>query len=401
MKISEWRGYKPQLVSIVGLSDRPGARVLSLYSPSGWATYCDVQGKFTLRDVLWYAGASYSLVITEDEVTARVIRIEAPASYPASGFWDIGSLPIEGGEEIEFNKISGDTSCSFENFDLQNRDFYRRIYDEITAGLKSDEEKVDAVNRYVSERLNYQETRWDIDSPRRILEHGSQYCGHLGNTMATILAAIYPTRIIHMMDDSRPVNTHVVVEVFYEKAWHLYDPTFGVNFKDRQGRVVSHRELQLNSGLVSGEIFFNYTRKYPGISINSLLKIYTSGHHHYYYLSFDSKQYAHAWWAYKAGLPYVSRGDSILLAAAGIRQGSNVTYHIKRAGKPEEAWTFSSLSGATSRNVLNQEESPAVHQAPGIYDVYVDLHDGNIVDGGIESPAFIKDRKLSVKLEVR
>lgn len=401
MTISHWRGYQPRLLTIIGESDLPGARVHALYSPSGWATVCDGEGKFRIPDVLWYSGASYEIVFSNDEHTVKVVQVGAPSSYPPSGFIDLGKLTLQSLKEIGYNDLIGDTSFSYEKFDWQNRDYYRSIYEGIIVGLKSDEAKVEAVNQYITERLNYAETKWELGSPRRIIEGGSQYCGHLGNAMATILAVAYPVRVIQMTDALIPANTHVVVEVFYDKAWHMYDPTFGVRFKNHSGSVVSYKELRLNPGLVSIDKFSDYQRKYPKISIHSLPTIYTSGHHHYYYMAYESKQYAHAWWAYKTGLPYVVSGGRILLAAAGIRESSNVTYHIRKPDSHEDELVFDSKGGATSKNVLNQEESPAIDLAPGIYEVFVDLYDGNIIKNNQDNPALIKNWQLAVKLEVR
>jgi hypothetical protein len=401
MTLSQWRGYQPRLLSIVGESDSPGARVHALYSPSGWATVCDGDGKFKLPDVLWYSGASYEIVFSNDEIKGKVVQVRAPSSYPASGFIDIGKLSLKSLKETSYQDLIGDTSYSYEKFDLPNRDYYRSIYDEITVGLKTDEAKVEAVNQYVTERLNYKETQWELGSPRRIIEGGSRYCGHLGNTMATILAVAYPVRIIHLTDAQLPANTHVVVEVFYDNAWHLYDPTFGIRFINNHNRVVSYKELRLNPGMVSLDSFAEYKRKYPKIAINPLPDIYTSGHHHYYYMAFESKQYAHAWWAYKAGLNYVSSGDPILLAGAGIRKGSNVTYHIRKPGNQEDELVFNSIGGATSNNVLNEEESPAIDLPAGQYEVFVDLYDGNISKENSDNPVLIKNWRLKVKLEIR
>jgi hypothetical protein len=219
--------------------------------------------------------------------------------------------------------------------------------------------------------------------------------------MATLLAVGYLVRVIHLKDASTPANTHVVIEVFYEDAWHLYDPTFGVVFRNPNGKVASYKELCLNPRLISMDIFSKYRQKYPNIAVNYLPAIYTSGYHHFYYLVYEANQYAHAWWAYKGGVLYVSTGDSILLAAAGIRVGSQVTYHIRKPGNQDDEMVFSSVNGASSCNVLNEEESPPIHLAPGLYDVFVDLQDGNILRTDRDAEAFINNWCLKVKLEVR
>jgi hypothetical protein len=218
--------------------------------------------------------------------------------------------------------------------------------------------------------------------------------------MATVLAVAYPVRVINLRDEAAPPNTHVVVEVFYKGDWHLYDPTFGVKFKNIEGRIVSLKELRLNPGLISLGLFSAYRQKYPNASLDSLVGVYTSGHHHFYYLAFRCSQSAHAWWAYKNGLNYVPAGGRLLVAAAGICPGSSVTYHIRKPGSDTDELSFVSHRGGTAGCVLNEEESPQIKLMPGLYEVFVDLYDGN--DSSAQgNPVLIAAWRLSVKLEVR
>ncbi|HWP44625.1 MAG TPA: hypothetical protein VNO14_15365, partial [Blastocatellia bacterium] len=91
----------------------------------------------------------------------------------------------------------------------------------------------------------------------------------------------------------------------------------------------------------------------------------------------------------------------IKLAAAGILPGANVTYHIRKPGSDQDELTFSSRKGGNSNCVLNEEESPPLNLAPGLYEVFVDLHDGNALDPSRDGPAIISNWRLSVKLEIR
>jgi hypothetical protein len=401
IRLNRLRGYEPTLVAIAGETDAPGARVHALDSPSGWATLCDNQGRFTLPDVFWYPGAAYDLVVSSDENRGKVIRVYAPSTLPPSGVIDAGKVMLNTLQEVDLTELPGDNSYNYEYFDLQNRDYYRKVFDDLTAGKYSDDEKVEAVNDYIATRLNYKETQWELGSPRRILERGSQYCGHLSTAMATILAAGFPIRMIHLTDGAAPPNTHAVIEVFYEGRWHLYDPTFGVKFKNQDGEVVSYKELRLNPGLISPDSFSLFREKYPKVRLTSLRGIYSSGHHHFYYLAYKCSQYAHAWWEYKGDLKYVQSGGRILLAAAGIRPGTDVTYHIRKAGSNHDELSFVSRHGANTGCVLDEEESPPINLAPGLYDVFVDLNDGNVSNSNNDSPAFIADWQLGIRLEVR
>jgi hypothetical protein len=88
------------------------------------------------------------------------------------------------------------------------------------------------------------------------------------------------------------------------------------------------------------------------------------------------------------------------LAAAGIRVGSHVTYHIRNPASKNDEMVFTTVNGASSCNVLNEEESPPIDLAPGLYEVFVDLQDGNIHRADKVAIAFIDDCHLEVKLEV-
>lgn len=399
--LNRWRGNEPRLASIVGELDMPGARVLALDSRSGWATFCDLQGKFNLPDVLWYPDATYELVVSTDETTGKLIKVSSPSVFPPGGEINAGRVILSDGLNVDFRHLPGDNSQSYEGFDIENRDYYRKVFDELTDGETCDAERVGAVNDYVATRLNYNSTQWELGSPRRILEHGSQYCGHLSSTMATILAVAFPVRIIHLKDGSVPPKTHAVVEVFYERSWHLYDPTFGVKFENRDGKIASYKELMLSPELISLDSFSAFRKKYPRVPLDALAGIYGSGHHHFYYLAYKRSQYAHAWWAYKDGANYVTSGSRILLAAAGVYPGTNATYHIRKTGSNYDELTLVSRQGATARSVLNEEESAPIDLEPGSYEVFVDLYDGNISKPNRHSPVLITNWHLGVKLEVR
>ena len=402
MKISAWRGFEPHLASISGESGLSGARVQALDSRSGWATLCDREGKFILPDVMWYPGASYDLIVSTDDRKGKRIRVSAPsnsASLPSPGIMDVGTLASQEGREIDLPGLRGDTSISYEAFDLQNRDYYRRLYDDLTAGIRRDEDKIEAINNYVAQKLNYEETQWELGSPRRILERGSQYCGHLATTMATMLAGSYPARVIHLSDGAARPTTHAVVEVFYSMKWHLYDPTFGVDFTDKDGRVVSYRELRLDPGMINQNAFVKFRSKYPRISLKWMPSVYSSGYHHLYYLSFRCSQYGHAWLDYTDDLGYVPSGGRVLAAAAGVRPGSKVTFHIRKAGSDDDELTFTTVESGNACCVVNQQESPPINLAPGRYDVAVDLVDGNV--RGESTPAAITGRRLAQGIEVR
>ncbi len=401
MTLSKWAGQESRLISIKGETGLAGAEVQVLDSKSGWAAMCDDEGRFTLPDVAWYSGASYELVVSTDERTGRRIKILAPPSFPPGGVFNVGRLSLDDAAEVYLDQLPGANLISFQQYDFENRDYYRKLYQDLTAGETTHEGNVAAINNFVATKLNYAETQWELGSPLRVIERGSQYCGHLSTAMATILAIGYPARIINLRDAADPPNTHVVVEAFYKGGWHLYDPTYGAAFKDKDGRVVSYRELRLNPDLISEEAFSAFRQKYPEASLAWMRGVYSSGYHHYYSLSFKCSQFCHAWWAYPEKLDYVPSGGRIWLAAAGICPGTRVTYHIRQVGSETDEIMFSTEGGGNSVCVLNQELSPPINLPPGSYEIFVDLQDGNISPSSYGAPATITNWKLSVNLKVQ
>ncbi len=114
-------------------------------------------------------------------------------------------------------------------------------------------------------------------------------------------------------------------------------------------------------------------------------------------------QYSHAYWVYQNGLNYVPSGGIIYLAAAGIYPGTKATYHIRRPNEVTDVMTITTQTAANSVCVLNQENSPSINLQPGLYDVYIDLKDGNARYSNPSSgaPVPINNWLQSVKLDVR
>jgi len=163
-------------------------------------------------------------------------------------------------------------------------DYYKALFDKLTAGKLTDEEKIGAINDYVAHKLNYEETQWDLGTPRRVLERGSQYCGHLSAAMETLLAVGgYRTRAVNVTDGKIPPGTHVVVEVFYDGGWHLFDPTFGVKFQNKDGHVASYKDVRLDTSLIPGDLFARFDADSRRDLVRLLPGAYATGYHHYYY----------------------------------------------------------------------------------------------------------------------
>jgi len=283
MKLARWRGHEPRLVSIAGQVSAPGLQVQALDSRSGWATLTGHDGGFVLPDVMWYPGASYELVISSDESAGKLVKVRAPETFPEGGVFSVGELDLSRGAEVELGSLIGVNSVTLEGFDSENSEYYKDLFAKVTAGKQSDDEKIGTINDFVASKLIHEETQWELGSPRRVLDQGSQYCGHLSTAMETLLAiGGYRTRAVHMSDGKNPPGTHVVVEVFYHGGWHLYDPTYGVKFQNKDGQIASYRDVRLDTSLISEDLFQSVRRKIRRRVVEHIKGMYATGYHHLY-----------------------------------------------------------------------------------------------------------------------
>jgi len=261
----------------------PGVQVQALDSRSGWATLADREGRFVLPDVIWYPGATYELVISSDGSSGKLIKVRGPEAFPDTGLFSVGELDVSHVSVVEIESLSGINSITREDFDYANTDYYKELFDKLTADKQSDEDKIGAIFEYVACKLNYQETQWELGSPRRVLERGSEYCGHLSAAMETLVAiGNYRTRAVNGIDGKHPPGTHVVVEVFYNGAWHLYDPTFGVKFHNKDGQVASYKDVRLEPTMITEDLFAKFDPEFRRKLMELLPAIYRTGYHHFY-----------------------------------------------------------------------------------------------------------------------
>ena len=258
--VAAWRGVRPRPVSLSGtlagsgalVESLKGAQVAAVESVSGYAAMSDGAGRFTLPHLLWFPGARYNLIVTADEFHSRSFELRAPAAYPEGGTIDAGELRFDEGAEV----TRRDRLRRAVKYDRENRDYYRDLFARLAATAASDHQRIDAVCRYVATRHNPDEDPFRFKSARQIIESGAPHCSNLAFAMAAITAAGgYPSRTVHTSDTPEYPHTHVVTEVYYDEAWHLYDPTYGVFFRDPAGRVASYRELHLMPELVTALAF--------------------------------------------------------------------------------------------------------------------------------------------------
>ncbi len=287
IKTATWRSEKPQSVSISAklrgsgalIEALKGAQVVALESTSGYAAMTDADGRFTLPHLTWYPNAQYNLIVSVDRYHTKHLKIIAPSSYPQEGIVDAGELNYEEGEEVD----ERDNSARHLRVDVENDDYYRKLFDALTAHAGTDHEKIQAINKYVVTRHNPKENAWGFKSARQIIERGAPHCSNLAFAMAIVCAAGgYPSRTIHTTDDIQYSNTHVAIEIYYGESWHLYDPTYGVFFPNEKGIVMSYKELRLNPDLITSEAF----PKFEPDAISGILawmpKTYSSGLHQLY-----------------------------------------------------------------------------------------------------------------------
>lgn len=295
MKVSTWRGTPPGLIGLTGrIVDRRqalrGAEVEVLDSVSGWASLTDEQGKFVLQDVIWYPQASYTVLIKPNHYQARQANVTAPSTYPEGGVLNIGELGFDKGCQIDTTDLPGKNSISYIENDRDNLAYYKKLFNDLTAGKQTDEEKLDAISRFVASKLlPYESARPDpkikTGSPRHSLENGSHYCGNLALAMAVIAeAGNYKARMLDLIDSSSQPSAHMVTEIYYGEKWHLYDPIIGSSVRIKERRVLSYKEVRLEMDFKSQRAIPEHLPQIPIHQNNWIANLYGSGSHHYYYL---------------------------------------------------------------------------------------------------------------------
>lgn len=260
-----------------------GARVFALESTSGYSALTDAEGRFLLPHITFYPGAVYNLIVLTELRGARQFRVTA--SLVADNLVSIGDIIFRDGSEISYK----DTPVRYMSHDIENDTYYRDIFDSMTADLHTDEKKIDAICRYVATKHNQKEEKKVFASPREVIEQGASLCSDLALAMAAITeAGNYPTRTVHTTDSAEHRNTHVLVEVYYKDRWHLYDPTYGINFLNPRGSVASYKELRLNPELITVEAFQGLKPKVARGILDWMIGTYRSGFHQIYQINRDN-----------------------------------------------------------------------------------------------------------------
>jgi len=259
-KVAAWSGQQPRPISISGrligsgafAESLKGAQVIALESTSGYASMSDSRGGFTLPHLVWYPGATYTLLVTADRHHVKRLNVRAPSDYPQNGIIDAGDLRFDEGADLS----AKEPLVRSLEYDSENRDYYKNLFEELAAHARTDHQAIDSICKYTATRFNRREDPFGFKSARQIFERGAPHCSNFAFAMAAITSAGgYPSRTVHTTDTPEYAHTHVAVEVFYADGWHLYDPTYGIFFLNKSGAVASYRELRLNPGLMTQEAF--------------------------------------------------------------------------------------------------------------------------------------------------
>ena len=288
-KLAAWFGRQPVPVSlqarVVGdgalVEALKGAQVVALESTSGYAVLSDDLGRFTVPHLVWYPGATYTLLVTADAHHAKQFKVRAPATTPGDGIIDAGDLRFEEGAVLQ----AEEKIVRFLKYDGENRGYYKALCEKLTASSRTDHQVIDALCKYVATRHSAFGDPRGFKSARQILEMGAPHCSNLAFALAALTSAAgYPTRTVHTSDTPDYTNTHVAVEVFYAEGWRLYDPTYGNYFLDESGAVVSYKELRLKPSLMTTEAFRHLPPETGRAALAWMPAAYGSGLHQIYHI---------------------------------------------------------------------------------------------------------------------
>ena len=119
----------------------------------------------------------------------------------------------------------------------------------LTSGISEDADRVKALFYHVAERLDYSRPinqGIDPHEPMRGLGvYGWGYCDDFAAIFANLCRAKgYPARVWGL-------SGHVVTEVFYDRGWHLFDPTTVRYLQNDSGTVLSYDEVN-TTDLIKG-----------------------------------------------------------------------------------------------------------------------------------------------------
>ncbi|MBX7221294.1 MAG: hypothetical protein K1Y36_15200 [Blastocatellia bacterium] len=252
-KLARWDNVEAKPMVMKGRLNVPGASIQERFGASGLAVLADKLGNFEVPQMTWFPGREYALVVTAPGWQLREVRVFAPWFYPEKGVFQLEPISLVPGEEPDLLSVPGLAAARRLPCDQVNEQFYRNLYQEITQGLTSHADKIEALNAFVfGKRKKKQKVTFPVETARTILENPRPFsysCGELALALATLARAggynVRMVTLIKLVPDESPY-THVVVEVSYNYTWHLYDPTYGASYHDEAGNALSLCEVRTN-----------------------------------------------------------------------------------------------------------------------------------------------------------
>lgn len=108
------------------------------------------------------------------------------------------------------------------------------------------EKEILSLLAYVSQTLKLKSSMRHLGS--QVLADGQAYCYGMARAFEALCRRMGLPARINAVYNFEYMQAHNMAEVFYDGSWHLFDPTYGVFFYDREahdgsGRVPSAREL--------------------------------------------------------------------------------------------------------------------------------------------------------------
>lgn len=160
----------------------------------------------------------------------------------------------------ELNLLEPSTADAYEIERLLNEAFDEALSK--TPKNASIDEKVKRINWWVHTHL-YQVDPEPPNTYLKILEQRRGQCGSSSFVFQGLVKRLgLKTRSVGLFCIPRQ-NGHVGAEVWYEGAWHFFDPSFGVFFSSNakvDGPVASYADIEAFPALVDGNLFYPVSR---------------------------------------------------------------------------------------------------------------------------------------------
>jgi hypothetical protein len=280
-KLAHQIGVSPKEIIITGKTNIAGCLVSLVKPNSKWSVLADSEGHFKLPEITWYPGKIYYLKLSLEDNKSYQTEIFAPWEYPKSGNLDLGFIDLELTLKNQSLKLQPSNLIPF---DTKNKKYYEQLYSSITTNICGEEEKIMALTKFVCQkRVAKKKVSIDIWTPRQLLEPSEAFsytCGELSSALAHLVyVGNFKINYIDMIldkDSAHKPYTHVVLEVYYQGKWHLYDPTFGTAYKNEKGEIASYQEIRLNPKILDNPIRLYSEAK---LHTNWLHNLYSEGVH--------------------------------------------------------------------------------------------------------------------------